>query len=161
MEEHDRQLIAEAAVAIANALDRQQVVFGFGTIWQDRFPSSSYQNWAELRKHFALVADANRWEDEQARMVLPTCLKIWAVDNFTSMPAHFREEIEGYDELTLARMLAELDHRMMPFQTHAGAPAEFKSLTQGEKRVLGSSPDESGPLDMKLMRSSQPRLEIT
>ena len=52
------------------------------------------------------------------------------------MPAHFREEIEGYDKPTLARMLAELDHKMMPFQTHAGARAEFKSLTQGEKEGL-------------------------
>ena len=33
-------------------------------------------------------------------------------------------------------MLAELDHRMMPFQTHAGARGEFKSLTQGEKEGL-------------------------
>ena len=33
-------------------------------------------------------------------------------------------------------MLAELDHRMMPFQTHAGARAEFKSLMQGEKEGL-------------------------
>ena len=134
MEKHERRLIAEAAVAIANALDRQQSVFGFGTIRLDRFTSSSYQNWADWRKHFAWVADADRWEAEQARMVLPTCLNIW--DDFTSMPAHFREEIEGYDELTLARMLAELDHRMMPFQTHASARAEFKILTQGEKEGL-------------------------
>ena len=33
-------------------------------------------------------------------------------------------------------MLAELDHRMMPFQTHADARAEFKSLMQGEKEGL-------------------------
>ena len=70
MEEQDRRLIAEAAVAAANALDRPQGVIGFGTIRPDRFPSSTYQNWADRRKHFAWVADANRWEDEQARMVL-------------------------------------------------------------------------------------------
>ena len=33
-------------------------------------------------------------------------------------------------------MLAELDHRMMPFPTHACARAEFKSLMQGEKEGL-------------------------
>ena len=32
MEEHDRSLIAEVAVAAANPLDRQQGVFGFATI---------------------------------------------------------------------------------------------------------------------------------
>ena len=58
------------------------------------------------------------------------------MDEFTSWPAHFREEIEGYDEPTLARMLAELDHKMMPFQTHAGPRAEFKSLMQGKKEGL-------------------------
>ena len=56
----DRAALAEAAVAAANAFDRQQGVFGFGTIRPDRFPSSSYQNWADWRKHFAWVIDANR-----------------------------------------------------------------------------------------------------
>ena len=136
MNDQERQLMAEAAVAAANALDRQQGVFGFGTIRPDRFPSSSYQNWRDWRKHFAWIADANRWDDEQARMVLPTCLTGWALDEFTSMPAHFREEVEGFDEPTLGRMLAELDQRMMPFQTRSTARAEFKSLIQGEREDL-------------------------
>ena len=50
-------------------------------------------------------------------MVLPTCLTGWALDEFLSMPAHFREEVDGFEEPTLGRMLAELDQRMMPFQT--------------------------------------------
>ena len=136
MNDEDRQLMAEAAVAAANALDRQQGVFGFGTIRPDRFPSSSYQNWADWRKHSAWVTDANRWDDEQARMVLPTCLTGWALDEFTSMPAHFREEVDGFAEPTLGRMIAELDQRMMPFQTRSTARAEFKSLMQGEKEDL-------------------------
>ena len=136
MEEQDRRLIAEAVIAAANALDRQQGVFGIGTIRPDRFPSSSYQNWADWRKHFAWVADANRWQDEQARMVRPTFLTSWVLDKFTSLPAHLREKIEGYDEPTLARMLAELDQRLMPFQSRATARAEFKSLIQGDKEGL-------------------------
>ena len=136
MNDEERQLMAEAAVAAANALDRQQGVFGFGTIRPDRFPSTSYQNWADWRKHFAWVADANRWDDEQARMVLPTCLTGWALDEFTSMPAHFREEVDGFDEPTLGRMLAELDQRMMPFQTRSAARAEFKNLMQEEGEGL-------------------------
>ena len=136
MNDGDCQLMAEAAVAAENALDRQQVVFGFGTIRPDRFPSSSYQNWADWRKHFAWVADASRWDDEQARMVLPTCLTGWALDEFTSIPAHYRKEMEGFEPPTLAAMLAEIDHRMMPFQTQAGARAEFKNLMQSEKEGL-------------------------
>ena len=69
-------------------------------------------------------------------MVLPTCLTSWSLDEFTSIPAHFREEIDSYDESTLARMLAELDQHLMPFQNRAAARAEFKSLMQGKKEGL-------------------------
>ena len=143
MKEQDRRLIAEAAVAAANALDRQQGVFGFWNIRPDRFPSSSYRNWAHWRKHFAWVADANRWEGEQARMVLPTCLTSWALDEFTSMSAYFREKIEGYVEPTLARMLAVLDQRLMPIQSRAAARAEFKSMMQGKREGLRESKRET------------------
>ena len=57
MNDQDRQLIVEAAVAAAHALDRQQGVFGFSTIRSNRFPSSSYQNWQDWRKQFAWIAD--------------------------------------------------------------------------------------------------------
>ena len=43
------------------------------------------------------------------------------------MQAHFREEVEGFEEPTLGRMLAELDQRMMPFKTKSAARAEFKN----------------------------------
>ena len=132
MNNQDRQLNAEAAVAAAYALDRQQGVIGFGTIRPDRFPSSSYQNWRDWRKHFAWIADANRWDDEQARMMMSTCMTGWAFNEFTSMPAHFQEEVDGFEEPTLGRMRAELDRRMMPFQTQAAARAEFKNLMQEE-----------------------------
>ena len=136
MIDQDRQLIAEATVAAAIALDRQHGMFGFGTIRSDRFPSSSYQNWRDWRKHFAWVADANRWDDEQARRVLPTCLTGWALNAFTSMPAHFREEYDGFEEPTLGRMLAELEQRMMPFQTKSAVRADFKILLQEEGERL-------------------------
>ena len=48
------------------------------------------------------------------------------------MPAHFREEIDGFAEPTLSRMLAELDQMMMPLQTQSAARAEFKNLMQEE-----------------------------
>ena len=90
----------------------------------------------DWRKHFAWIVDANRWEDEQARMVLPTSLTSWALDEFTSMLAHFREEIDGFAEPTLGRMLAELNRRLMPFQSRAAVKTEFKSLMQGKKEGL-------------------------
>ena len=126
----------ERAAAATNTLDRQQGMFGFGTIRPDRFPSCNYQSWTDWRKHFAWVVDDNRWGDEQARMVLPTSLTSWALDEFMSMPAHFREEIDGFPEPTLGRMLDELDRRLMPFQSRAAARAEFKNLMQGEKECL-------------------------
>ena len=111
-------------------------MFRFGTIRPDWFPSSNYQNWRDWRKHFAWIADANRWDVEQARMVLPTCLTGWALYEFTSMPAHFRDEVDGFKEPTLGRMLAEFDQRMMPFQTQSAARAELKNLMQEEGEGL-------------------------
>ena len=52
------------------------------------------------------------------------------------MPNHFIEEVDGFPEPTLLRMLAELDQRWMPFQSQAAARAEFKNLTQGNKEGL-------------------------
>ena len=52
------------------------------------------------------------------------------------MPAHFREEVDGFAEPLLGRMLAELHQRLMPFQCRAVARAEFKSLMQGKKEGL-------------------------
>ena len=69
-------------------------------------------------------------------MVLPTSLTGRALDEFMSMPAHLREEVVGFLEPTLARMLAELDERLMPFPSRAAARAELKSLMQGEKEGL-------------------------
>ena len=60
----------------------------------------------------------------------------WALDEFTSMPNHFREEVDGFPEPTLARMLAGADQRLMPFQSRAAARAQFKSLMQGDKEGL-------------------------
>ena len=65
-------------------------------------------------------------------MVLPTCLTGWALDEFTSMPAHFREEVDGFEEPTLGRMLSELNQRMVPLQTQSAARADFKNLMQEE-----------------------------
>ena len=123
-------------MAAANTLDRQQRVFGFGTIRPDRLTSSSYQNCRDWREHFAWIPDAIRWEDEQATIVLPTCLIGWALYDFTSKPAHFREEVDGFEEPTLGRMFAELDQRMMPFWTRSAARVEFKNPMQEEGEGL-------------------------
>ena len=37
-------------------------------------------------------------------MALPTCRTGCALDEFTSMPAHFREEVDGFEEPTLGRI---------------------------------------------------------
>ena len=71
-------------------------------------------------------------------MVLPTCLR-GSLDEYTSMQAHFREEVDGFEEPTLGRMLAELDQRMMPFRTRSAARAEFTNLRQEEGEGLRDS----------------------
>ena len=69
-------------------------------------------------------------------MVLPTCLTGWALDEYTSMPAQFREDVAGFRYPTLGEMLIELDQRMMPFQTQAGARADFNNVKQSDKEEL-------------------------
>ena len=53
-------------------------------------------------------------------MVLRICLTGCALDEFTSMPAHFREEVDDFPDPTLRGMLSEHDQRMRPFQAQAG-----------------------------------------
>ena len=69
-------------------------------------------------------------------MVPPTCLTGWSLNEFTSMPTYSPEEVDGFEEPMLGRMLAELDQRMMPFQTQLAARAEFKNLMQEEGEIL-------------------------
>ena len=68
-------------------------------------------------------------------MVLPTCLTGWALDEFTSMPAHFRQEVDGFEKPKLGRMLAELDQKMPPFQTQAAARLNSRTLCRRKARA--------------------------
>ena len=134
MNDEERALMTEAAVAAANALGRQQGMFGFGTIRPDRFSSNSYQNQADCRKHFAWVADANRWEDEQSRMALPTFLSAEFLAKLQACrPTSGRKSAVCFPDPTLARMLNDLDQQTMPFQTQAAVRAELVSLKSDAK----------------------------
>ena len=79
--------------------------------------------------------------------MLLTSLTSSAFDEFTSMPAHFREYDERLPEPTLGRMLNELDQRMMPFQSRAATRAEFKNLMQCVKEGLREFSMQVRPLD--------------
>ena len=52
------------------------------------------------------------------------------------MLANFRVEIDVFSYSIRERMLNELDQRMMPFETHAGAKAEFENLMQSDNQGL-------------------------
>ena len=54
MNDQDRQLIAEAAVAAANALDRQQGVFGFGNDTTRSVPLEQLSELARLEETLCL-----------------------------------------------------------------------------------------------------------
>ena len=69
-------------------------------------------------------------------MVLSTSLTGGALDEFTSLSKHFMEEVHGFPEPTLARMLAELDQWLLSFPSQGAARADFKSLMQGDKEGL-------------------------
>ena len=67
---------------------------------------------------------------------VPTCLTGWALDEYTAMPNHFREQEDGHRAPTLERMFEYLDPRIMPFRNQRTARAEFKNLIQGEKEGI-------------------------
>ena len=52
--------------------------------------------WADLKKLFDWVADANRLKDKTTQIVLPTSLMSWEREDFTGRPAHFEEEVDGF-----------------------------------------------------------------
>ena len=87
----------------------------------------------EWRKHFSWVSDANNWTNEQAMVVIPTCLTGWALDEFTAMPRHLIEQVDDQPEPTLEAMLEYLNLRLSPFRNARTARTEFKNLVQGER----------------------------
>ena len=111
MDSGERQAIVEAAVAAVQALDNQGLYSG-GAVRPDRFPSNIYSHWLEWKRHFVWISEANGWTDDQSRSALPTCLTSWALDEFSAMPRHYRDQQHGQPPPTLQRMFGYLNPRM-------------------------------------------------
>ena len=135
LQAEDIQRIAEAAIQAADALNGQGL-YGRGARQPDRFPNPIYKTWVDWKKHFVCIVESNRWDEEQAMACVPTCLTGWALDEYTAMPNHLREQEDGHPAPTLERMFEYLDPRMMPFRNQRTARAEFKNLIQGEKEGI-------------------------
>ena len=58
MDAGERQAIVEAAVAAVQALDNQGL-YSRGAVRPERFPSNTYSNWLEWKRHFAWICEAN------------------------------------------------------------------------------------------------------
>ena len=135
MDAGERQAIVEAAVAAVQALDNQGL-YSRGAVRPERFPSNTYSNWLEWKRHFAWICEANGWTDEQSRRALPTCLTSWALDEFSAMPQQYRIQVQDQPAPSLQRMFGYLDPRMQPYRTQRTARAEFKSTVQDEKEGI-------------------------
>ena len=131
----ERDALVHAALAAVQALDGN-TLYGRGTIRPDRFPSTTYTNWNEWKRHFTVIGQANGWTDEQQRHALPTCLNGWALDEYAAMPEMYRTQQNGQPAPTLQRMITYLDPRMMPYRTRRTARAEFKGLYQEEREGI-------------------------
>ena len=135
LQAEDIQRIVEAAIQAADALNGQGL-YERGSRQPDRFPNAIYKTWVDWKQHFVCIVKSNRWDEEQAMACVPTCLTGWALDEYTSMPNHFREQDDGHPAPTLERMFEFLDPRVMPFRNQRTARAEFKNLIQGEKEGI-------------------------
>ena len=135
MDGEAREAMVHAAIATVQALVNQGL-YSRGAVRPERFPSNTYSNWLEWKRHFAWICEANGWTDEQSRRALPTCLTSWALDEFSAMPQQYRIQVQDQPAPSLQRMFGYLDPRMQPYRTQRTARAEFKSTVQDEKEGI-------------------------
>ena len=133
--EAERDALMQTAIAAVQALDGN-ALYGRGTIRPDRFPSATYTDWKEWKRHFTVIAEANGWTDEQSRRAVPTCLTGWALDEYSVMPRQYQEQVNGQPAPSLQRLFNYLDPKMLPYRNQRIARAEFKYLCQGEREGI-------------------------
>ena len=71
-------------------------------------------------------------ERRKARVLPPTCLNDWPLDEFSSMPAR------GYPNATLVKMSGELDQRMLLSQTQGVQSGVQKPDADRQEKIAGA-----------------------
>ena len=78
------------------------------------------------------MSNANNWDDQRQREVLPTCLNSYALNEYYNLPNHYFQQVQGQPAPTIARVLNALNNKIGDFPNARSARAEFKNLQQLE-----------------------------
>ena len=74
------------------------------------------------------MSNANNWDDQRQREVLPTCLNSYTLDEYYNLPNHYFQQVQGQPATTIARVLNALNNRIGDFPNVESARTEFKNL---------------------------------
>ena len=60
-----------------------------------RYPSRVFESFKRWIRHFESMSNANNWDEQRKREVLPTCLNSYALDEHYNFPNHCFHQVQG------------------------------------------------------------------
>ena len=75
-----------------------------------RYPSCDFESFERWVRHFESMSNANNWDDQRQREVLPTCLNSYALDEYYNLPNHYFQQVQGQPAPTISRVLNALNN---------------------------------------------------
>ena len=82
------------------------------------------------------MSNANNWDEQRQREVLPTCLNSYELDEYYNLPNHYFQQVQGPPAPTIARVLNAINNRIVNFPNERSARTEFKNLQQLESESI-------------------------
>ena len=105
-----------------------------------RYPSSDFESFERWVQRFESMSNANNWDDQRQREVLPTCLNSYALDEYYNHPNHYFQQVQGQPAPTIAKVLNALTNRIGDFPNARSARTDLKNLQQLDSEInLGQS----------------------
>ena len=101
-----------------------------------RYPGRDFESFERWVRHFESMSNANNWDDQRQREVLPTCLNSYALDEYYNLLNHYFQQVQGQPAPTVARILNALNSRIDDFPNARSARTEFKNLQQLESESI-------------------------
>ena len=77
------------------ANNQQQIVVAPPLLTPLRYPSRDFESFERWVRHFESMSNANNWDDQRQREVLPTCLNSYALDEYYNLPNHYFQQVQG------------------------------------------------------------------
>ena len=118
------------------ANDQQQIVVAPPLLTPLRYPSRNFESFERLVRHLKSMSDANNWDDQRQREVLPTCLNSYTLDEYYNLPNQYFQQVQGQPAPTIAKVLNALNNRIGDFPNARSARTEIKNLQHLESESI-------------------------